>query len=444
VARPKKSDAPDLGEAQDLTAGLIDRLTCPAGKLQAFLRDTKSPGLRVRVTANGAKSFVFEGKLKRQTIRRTIGDARAWSIEAARSEANRLRVTLDEGTDPREVERQQEVERTNARAAAAAYAVTVGEAWERYLEERRPFWGALNYRDHVTMVQPGGVQRERLPGVKTIAGPLAELLPLRLVDLTAPVIESWARREAKNRPARVRLALRLLKAFLRWAAAEPDFKDKADPTAASAKKAREVAGRAKYKNDYLQREQLPAWFAHVRQIQNPVIAAYLQCLLLTGARREELAELKWEDLSFQWRGIDLKDKMEGRRAIPLTPFVSTLLSALPRRNEWVFSSAASASGRLTEPSIAHRRACVAAGLEMTLHGLRRSFASLCEWLDIPGGISAQIQGHAPQGVREQNYIRRSIDLLRVHHERIEGWILEQGGITFDDRAAPAVLREMGR
>lgn len=260
------------------------------------------------------------------------------------------------------------------------------------------------------------------------------------MDLTAPVVESWAAREAKNRPARVRLALRLLKAFLRWAAAEPDFKDKADPTAASAKKAREVAGRAKTKNDYLQREQLPAWFAHVRQIQNPVIAAYLQCLLLTGARREELAELKWKDLNFQWRGIDLKDKIEGRRAIPLTPFVSALLAALPRRNEWVFSSDVSASGRLTEPSIAHRKACAAAGLKMTLHGLRRSFASLCEWLDIPGGISAQIQGHAPQGVREQNYIRRPIDLLRVHHERIEAWILEQGGIAFDADAASAPLR----
>lgn len=88
-------------------------------------------------------------------------------------------------------------------------------------------------------------------------------------------------------------------------------------------------------------------------------------------------------------------------------------------SEWVFSSPTSASGRLTEPSIAHRAACAAAGLRVTLHGLRRSFASLCEWLDIPGGISAQIQGHAPQGVREQNYIRRPLDLLRVHHEKIE-------------------------
>ena len=440
MARPKKTDAPDLSKAQDLTAGLIERLTCPAGKLQTFMRDTKAPGLRVRITVAGAKSFVFEAKLNRQTIRRTIGDVRAWSIEAARNEANRLRVTLDGGTDPREVDRQQVAVKAADKAAAAAHAVTVGEAWNRYIEERRPFWGVLNYRDHVKIAQCGGVQRERLPGVKTIPGPLAELLPLRLADLTAPTIEAWAAKEVLDRPARVRLALRLLKAFLRWAASESNFKGKVDPTAASAKKIREVAGKPKPKNDYLQREQLPAWFGHVCQIQNPVIAAYLQCLLLTGARREELAELKWEDVNFQWKGMELKDKIEGRRAVPLTPYVLHLLAGLPRRNTWVFSSPVSASGRLREPSIAHRKACAAAGLELTLHGLRRSFASLCEWLAIPGGISAQIQGHAPQGVREQNYIRRPLDLLRVHHEKIEAWILEQAGVTFNAYAAPGRLQ----
>ena len=461
-----------MSKAHDLTAGLIERLTCPAGKLQTFLRDTKAPGLRVRATAAGAKSFVFEAKLNRQTIRRTIGDVRAWSIEAARNEANRLRVTLDGGTDPREVQRQQEATKAAERAAAAAYAVTVGEAWDRYLAERRPFWGELNYRDHLRMAQAGGEKRKRLPDVMTIPGPLAALLPLRLAELKAPTIEAWAAAEAKHRPARVRLALRLLKAFLRWAACEPDLKGKADPTAASAKKAREAAGKAKPKNDYIQREQLSSWFEHVRQIQNPVIAAYLQCLLLTGARREELAELKWDDINFQWRGMQLKDKIDDSRAVPLTPYVSHLLAALPRRNKWVFSSVRvikidakntarrtryhlqkgnefpigsienrSASGRLVEPSIAHRKACNAAGLEgLTLHGLRRSFASLCEWLDIPGGISAQIQGHAPQGVREQNYIRRPIDLLRVHHEKIEAWILEQARVVFDAKAAPGALR----
>ena len=402
--------------------------------------DVTAPGLGLRATPAGKPAYVFQSVYQGKDLRITIGSPAAWSIPDAQAKARELQRLIDEGKDPRDLKRKALAAHAEKQAAAAADAVTVGEAWQRYLEQRRPFWGELNYRDHVKMAQAGGEQRKRLPDVKTIPGPLAELMPLRLAELTAPAIEAWAAREAKDRPARVRLALRLLKAFMRWAASEPDLKGKADPAAASAKKAREVAGKAKPKNDYIQREQLPVWFEYVRQIQNPVIAAYLQCLLLTGARREELAELKWEDVNFQWRGMELKDKIEGRRAVPLTPYVSHLLAALPRRNEWVFSSPGSASGRLTEPSIAHRQACAAAGLELTLHGLRRSFASLCEWLDIPGGISAQIQGHAPQGVREQNYIRRPLDLLRVHHERIEGWILGQAGIVFDAKAAPGALR----
>jgi len=49
--------------------------------------------------------------------------------------------------------------------------------------------------------------------------------------------------------------------------------------------------------------------------------------------------LRWDDLNTQWKGISIRDKVEGTREIPLTPYVETLLTALPRRNEWVFSSA---------------------------------------------------------------------------------------------------------
>jgi integrase len=38
------------------------------------------------------------------------------------------------------------------------------------------------------------------------------------------------------------------------------------------------------------------------------------------------------------------------------------------------------------PEIAHRKACGVANLDgLTLHGLRRSFASLTEWLEVPAG-----------------------------------------------------------
>lgn len=120
MARPKNSAAPDLSLPADLTAGVIDRLQCPPDKQQAFLRDARAPGLKVRVTRAGSKAFVFESKLNRQTIRRTIGDVRAWTIEQARSEARRLAVAMDRRIDPREQER--------AQAAADAAAVAEKEA----------------------------------------------------------------------------------------------------------------------------------------------------------------------------------------------------------------------------------------------------------------------------------------------------------------------------
>ena len=53
---------------------------------------------------------------------------------------------------------------------------------------------------------------------------------------------------------------------------------------------------------------------------------------------------------------------------------------------------------------------------------------------------AQIQGHKPSATAEKHYRVRPLDLLRVHHERIEGWVLEQAGIVFDAKAAPGALR----
>jgi integrase len=143
----------------------------------------------------------------------------------------------------------------------------------------------------------------------------------------------------------------------------------------------------------------------------------------------------------QWNGVSIRDKVEGERAIPLTPFVAHLLAALPRRNEWVFSSPTSASGCLSEPNTPHTRACTAAGLQgLTLHGLRRSFASLTEWLEVPAGVVAQIMGHKPSATAEKHYKVRPLELLALHHQRIEAWMLEQAGVTFDAAKLTGGLR----
>jgi integrase len=446
MARPSKSTPLDLAQAHDLTIGTIERLTCPQGKSQAFLRDNKAPALRVRVTAAGAKSFVFEAKLNRQTVRRTIGDVRSWTIEAARTEANKLRVTLDQGDDPRELQRNREAQQAAKLTADKVQALTMAEVWADYLEQRRPFWGALHYRDHLDKAKAGGQASQKRGGkfALTQPGPLASLMPLRMADLNQERIEAWAALEGQTRPSSARLAWRLLTVFLTWCAEQPQYAALVPAkNPAKTKKAREALGKAGTKTDNLQRGQLPAWFASVKQLQNPVIAACLQVMLLTGARPGEVLALRWEDVNTQWKGIAIRDKVEGTREIPLTPYVAHLMANLPRRNKWIFSSATSASGCLTEPNTPHTRACKAAGLEgMTLHGLRRSFKSLTEWLEIPVGVVAQIQGHKPSATAEKHYTVRPLELLRLHHEKIEAWILEQAGIEFDRKAEPGALRLM--
>ncbi len=417
-----------------LTAGRISKFQCHDSKTQTFLWFDEVPGLGVRATVGSIrKRYIFQAKVKGQSMRVTIGDVSAWSIEAAQAEARRMQVLIDNDNDPRQVRADKDAAAV-AKAAAlvmqeARETVTVGMAWHEYIAARKPQWSDRHYRDHLADMHAGGAVRRRSTKL-TIPGALASLAKVRLVDLTPERVEDWAKAEAAKRPTRARLSLRLLKAFLFWCARHPTYKAVVTANAAQSKDARESLGKAKVKNDVLQREQLPAWFAAVKQIGNPVISAYLQALLLIGSRREELATLRWTDVDFQWNSLTIKDKVEGLRVIPLTPYVAHLLVSLPRRSEWVFSSPTAASGRLTAPSIAHKKACAIAGLDMTLHGLRRSFATLCEWTETPAGIAAQIQGHAPQGVREQNYIRRPLDLLRMWHVKIEAWILEQAGIEF--------------
>lgn len=434
-----------------LTAGRVEVFACPADKPQVFLWDTDTPTLALRATPTGRKTYVFESRLNGGTIRMTIGTLTDWPIEQARLKAQGLKMLVDSGTDPREVERDRQAAVAEKKATAAALveaskvaALTVGEVWADYLDKRRPFWGDLHYRDHLDKAKAGGLQSGRRGAGKKLTqpGPLSTLMPLALKNLDQPTIEAWAANEGKSRPSSARLAWRLLTVFLTWCAEQAEYATLL-PTKnpAKTKKAREALGKPGTKSDVLQRGQLAAWFAAVQQLQNPVISACLQMMLLTGARPGEVLALRWEDVNTQWKGISIRDKVEGTREIPATPYMLHLLSTLPRRNEWIFSSPTSATGCLSEPNTPHTRACRSAGLEgLTLHGLRRSFKSLTEWLEVPVGVVAQIQGHKPSATAEKHYTVRPLELLAVHHERIESWMLEQAGIAFDPKAEPGVLQ----
>jgi integrase len=431
-----------------LTAGRLQSFQCPTGKAQAFLWCDEVHGLGIRATANSPrKRYVFQSKVKGQSIRVTIGDVSAWSIAKAQAEARGLQVLIDQGHDPRQVE----ADRNAAEAAKSAalklekesQSVTVAEAWKAYTADRSASmkdgkleWGE-RHRGHLRyFLQEGGVKRTRgrrpnEPDV-TRPGVLVPFMAMRLSEVDAKVVGAWLEKEAALAPATTGKAFSVLRAFLTWCSKKDEYcrAVKSNPCLSDAVKKKVPVPKIK-KNDSLRRAQIRPWFESVKRIGNPVIAGYLQTLLLTGARRNELAALRWQDVDFQWKSLTIRDKVEGERTIPLTPYVEHMISTLPRRNEFVFSSPTAASGRLEEPRNPHNKALSAAALPaLSLHGLRRSFSTLAEWVEVPAGIVAQIMGHKPSAIAEKHYIQRELDLLHLWHAKIENWILEQADIAF--------------
>lgn len=431
-----------------LTLDRIRKLPLPVGSQAVYVFDDDPKQLCVRVTPAGAKSFVFAGKLNKVPLRVTIGDVKVWNLDDARTEARRLQGLIDQGIDPRQEKADKLAAIEAKQAESARQEVTVGEAWTAYVLARSHKWGESSQRDHAQAIKPGGERitrgRKAGQGEYTLPGMVHPLLPVRLLDLTPARITAWMQDNNARGATQAAKIFRLLRAFLGWCAERPEYAGLVRADACSTSEVRDQVQAAKAKGDSLQREQLPLWFEHVRALRNPVHAAYLQTLLLTGPRREELTALRWDDVDFQWKTITIKDKVEGQRIIPLTPYVAALLAGLPRRNEWVFSSPSAESGRLQEPLKPHKSAMEAAGLPpFTLHDLRRSFGTLAEWVECPVGVVAQIQGHKPSALAEKHYRRRPIDLLRVWHVKIEAWILEQAGIEQPSETQAAGLRAVG-
>jgi len=383
----------------NFTAARVRDAQCPPDKSEVTLWDATAPGLGLRVRSTGAKTYLFQYRFDGKAARVIIGSPDAWDIDKARAETRRLKVMVDTGTDPRQ-DREDKAEAHAAKQAAKVIktqeairqAVTLGELWPRYIEDRRPHWGALHLNDHQYAMQAPGVNPQTQRTVT--AGGLWPLHDTPLNQLTQATLKAWLVSEKASRPTVTARNFRLLRAFLRWCdeqEAEGDIPDLRGlvPGNALGKKTKENVPKATKKKDRLERDDLGAWFESVGAIESEGIRHYLAVLLLTGARRTEILELQWEHVNFRRRLLTIRDKassrggQDGRRIIPMPPYIEAALKELERLNKqpptvrhlrnmdargeqwkpsaWVFSSLTSSNGRLQEPRIAHNRAVEEAG-----------------------------------------------------------------------------------
>ena len=82
-----------------LTKNLVEK-TLPPRSGQLFLRDDEITGVGLRVTSNGAKSFVWEGRINGRTCRDTLGRFPDLRVLEARAKALEYKAKIAQGENP--------------------------------------------------------------------------------------------------------------------------------------------------------------------------------------------------------------------------------------------------------------------------------------------------------------------------------------------------------
>jgi len=93
-------------------------------------------GLGLRIRAGGSRKFVFLFRLGGRQLKYTIGDATAWTLDAARAEARRLRVQVDRGENPATVKQDRAKEAAQEQVTFAAIADQYLKRKERQMKPR--------------------------------------------------------------------------------------------------------------------------------------------------------------------------------------------------------------------------------------------------------------------------------------------------------------------
>jgi len=416
------------------TADQVRRFKCSPERKEELLWDTDEKTLCIRARPSGSRSYYYQSRFDGRVIKIRIGSLSDTKLtfDHARSKAREFESLVYRGIDPRlEIKRNIQKEEA-ARIKIVKNSIHYWKVQNDYIESFKEDWSDSHLNDYIKSLEKTNRGRD---------GILLIFKDTKLCDFTPDLILAWLREEKKYRPTAAAKGYRLMRACLKWANGQGKYKDVLDiELLFNNTQIKKILPKSKARTESLQKEQLPSWFSAVRAIDNTVIAACLQTLLLTGARREEVLSLKWVDVDFQWLSLRIKDKVEGERIIPLTPYVAEILNSLPRRNKWVFSSVTSESGRLQEPYIAHSNALETAELpKLSIHDLRRSFSTLSEWVECPIGIVAQIQGHKPSATVEKHYKARPLDLLRLWHTNIEAKILSFANIEQPEEIKSEVL-----
>jgi integrase len=370
-------------------------LPIPKSRAEYFY-DTHARGLAVRVAAKtGRIVFVLYRRIAGRPERVTIGQFPDMSIDQARLRADELNGAIARGENPSENRRTLKAEST------------LGELFTVYLEA---------HAKHHKKTWPNDVSAFNLHLHGWRLRKLSDIRPADVMTLHTR-IGADSGKYAANRI--VELLSSMFGRALAWGW-------KGENPAARVKPFRE-----KKRDRFLQPEELPRFFVALAEEQNETFRDYVLLSLFTGARRANVQDMRWPEISFSRATWQIPETKSGESVdIALVDSAIAILEArqASATGEWVFPGTGR-TGHLVEPKRAWASLLKRAGIEgLRLHDLRRTLGS---WEASTGAsliVIGKSLGHLNTATT-QVYARLNLDPVRAAVNKATDAMLLAGGIS---------------
>lgn len=413
-----------------LTNSLLVKLPVPSDKNYTISSETL-PALKLESRTNGKQLALVTRRIaggNPTTV--VLGDPKEFkNVAALETKAGVVIQKLREGINPN-AEKAEYIAAENAtRAKNATNAVTLEKIWKEYCDD-----GGLNLNTekNIRALLPNHLEQWRNMSIHQFYT-WDELVKVRnhvhkskgLIGAANHVISA-----ASGALAYYRTANRKIRAGLPTWPIESRGDNKAFYKPIKLKK----------RTSYLSPEELVHWWEATEALPllmsnskhgGEVWRDYAQCLLLTGMRKEEAAQLKWKDVSFLNKTLFAADtKNTDDLIVPMSDYLEAMLiqrkaDANPKPNDLVFAGVV--PQRLTDAIAAYTLGTFDEVIHKSPHDLRRSFVTYGEEV-VPHVIVQSLANHRKaesdmtdrynQGFKPHN-LRRHVQAIADHILKIK-------------------------
>lgn len=384
----------------ELTSAFVRHASCPSGQRKVDYFDSKQRGFLIEVRCSGRKTYYQRYSDERGRERQfKIGRADGLTTEQARRAGRSVLARAVLGENPQL--RRQELR------SVPNLADFVSEKYLPFVKTYKRSWGTDETVLRIHVLPPFGKMS------------LDEITAEHIIALIAGMRSEGYAVGTSNR------VVMILRYMYNLAAKWKVPGVTRNPTGGI------ELGQEMHRNRFLTREEAQRLVDAITVDENRTAANAILLLMLTGARRNEITQAKWEHVLWNERKLLVPLSKSGKpRWIALSTSAMSLLDSIPRLAgcDYIFPSPI--TGRPC-PSLwfPWRRIRARAGLQdVRLHDLRHSFASFLVNEGVSLYVVQALLGHA-NARTTQRYAHLASDTLTDATEIVDGIVTAQPHIV---------------